>query len=174
MHISWKWITFTSYFSVDPSVPDNLSYSAANLSITSEIVHAQNCSTNDEILIEGGSIIVLCDGNVGRPAGNLIVQKIQNNSELYNFTAIDNKSSSPDNCSVYLNSTFTVNLTAEDNGGHLRCAEERYVLNNEMSKKSDPLDVKCKYYFEVRYVIYLITYQFINIFCHLGFITSNC
>ncbi|VDI06021.1 Hypothetical predicted protein [Mytilus galloprovincialis] len=101
----------------------------------------------DFSIVEGDSITVICDGEVGKPPANHIFQKL-----LFGqivplqsiFTAVSISEIS-ENCPYYLTSNLTFQVTAEDNNAVIRCVVNSSIEEPDMYVETEPIEVYCKY-----------------------------
>lgn len=96
---------------------------------------------------EGDILMFTCMGNIGKPPGKLIWQKIflkQNRSIIYdNITTYVEEITGT--CSFKGTSNLTVKVFAEDLKEKIRCFEESQANVSEMFVETEPLDVHRKY-----------------------------
>ena len=89
-----------------------------------------------------------CSANVGAPKGNIQIWKVARNSNKNVLIFTENTSDfKTENCSEFINATFTYTVSRDDNGALFLCSSQN-VLNNEAGGPSLEsqiyVSVKCK------------------------------
>ncbi|CAG2199644.1 unnamed protein product [Mytilus edulis] len=118
----------------------------------SSIYQATNVTDLDtsSILIprEGDNVTLVCNGNVGRPPGNIMWQIFHMNENiLFKVTETNQTEPSPWKCSFNRTSYLTFQLSAVDFNAKIRCFVVSYDGNNETYVTTAPL----KFHFGVRH-----------------------
>ena len=107
-------------------------------------VNYDNETTEYPVIAEGQNITFTCSGDVGRPPGTYLWQRISNNA-VYNYSKIktDHKNING-SCSYYGTSILTVTMTADENQARIRCVEISQMKNEDKFQETDPIEVFCK------------------------------
>lgn len=112
------------------------------------LIYLQSTKTPLTFFREGDTVIFTCTGNIGKPPGRLIWQKMS--PQLERPVIYSNETSDvefiPYVCSFRGTSNLTVLLSAEDLNAQFRCFEESQANILEMYVETAPLDVHCEYY----------------------------
>ena len=99
-------------------------------------------------LQENQALTMSCSANVGAPKGNIQIWKVARNSNKNVLIFTENTSDfKTENCSEFINATFTYTVSRDDNGALFLCSSQN-VLNNEAGGPSLEsqiyVSVKCK------------------------------
>lgn len=98
-------------------------------------------------IAESDNITFVCAGNVGNPpTKHVFLKYLDKHKSLVNYTATETSISEiSENCSYYLTSNLTYQVTAEDNKAVMRCVVDSPIAELDMYIQTEPIDVYCEY-----------------------------
>lgn len=108
---------------------------------------SENVDQSQPHLREWVTVIFTCTGNIGRPPGKLIWQKIspqQHTSITYSNETTEIEET-PEICSFRGKSNLIIPITPEDLKAKIRCYEESQANVKGMYLETKPFDVLCEY-----------------------------
>ena len=89
----------------------------------------------------------MCNGNVGKPPGKFIWEKLRH-GEKSPIIYSDVSTMSTDihgNCVVYGTSNLTIQLTDLDNKAKIQCVEESNLSSESLTIETESITVYCKF-----------------------------
>lgn len=102
---------------------------------------------------EGDTMVFTCTGNIGKPPGKLVWQKIykQQNEKISIMYSNESEFIEELTEKCYFKSTtnLTVRISAEDLNAKFRCFEESQANSPDMYVETPNLDVQCEYIFSL-------------------------
>ncbi|CAC5357739.1 CNTN6 [Mytilus coruscus] len=104
---------------------------------------APKSGTHERDFIEGDNITFMCEGDVGRPKGRFLWQKIFSSDGKFNYSNISTDTI-PEFCSYDGNSTLTIQVTGDDNQARIRCVVKSELPNGTRHVDSEPLLIHFK------------------------------
>lgn len=112
---------------------------------TNSVTEEKNEDMYNTTFMEGDNITFFCTGNVGKPEGIFLWQKIYYSGQIFNYSHVSTESLS-ESCSFNGTSNLTIQMTANDNMAKMRCIVQSEISEVSVYTESEPLQIYCKYH----------------------------